>query len=242
MFLLCGLNEFDVVTALCTDAPMGRSNRVPRPTGTKFPAHASRRHAHTLRPQIPKCGRAKERSRSEKVSKKSKSAHKAFDSELVITMEREARAEQARLAGGYATNETERLHYGARARAYEVQARQLEEVLTRGAVASPDLCLLVILRVDGSLGLLRLGAAAPAGMVDAVSERDSQQDWANNLRDSQKAHALNCLEHRLVSLRRSTLGAIQRSFRSRPHSSLANSTPVSNPPVVPIVDCARARS
>jgi hypothetical protein len=49
-------------------------------------------------------------------------------------MEREAlilraRAEQAKLAALYATNETERLHYQERARAYEAQARQLEDRL-----------------------------------------------------------------------------------------------------------------
>ncbi len=41
-----------------------------------------------------------------------------------------ARAEQAKLAAEYATNDTERQHYAGRARAYEAQARQLEDTLT----------------------------------------------------------------------------------------------------------------
>jgi hypothetical protein len=49
-------------------------------------------------------------------------------------MEREAlilraRAEQAKLAAQYATNDAERRHYEARARAYEAQARELEDSL-----------------------------------------------------------------------------------------------------------------
>jgi hypothetical protein len=53
-------------------------------------------------------------------------------------MEREAlilraRAEQAKLAALYATNEAERRHYEDRARAYEARARQLEDSLDAGA-------------------------------------------------------------------------------------------------------------
>jgi hypothetical protein len=40
-----------------------------------------------------------------------------------------ARAEQAKLAASYAANEAERIHYEQRARAYEAQARELEESL-----------------------------------------------------------------------------------------------------------------
>jgi acyl-CoA reductase-like NAD-dependent aldehyde dehydrogenase len=51
-----------------------------------------------------------------------------------FTMEREAlvlraRAEQAKLAAHYATNDLERRQYEDRARAFEAQARQIEDRL-----------------------------------------------------------------------------------------------------------------
>ena len=41
-----------------------------------------------------------------------------------------ARAEQAKLAAEYATSEDERQHYSSKARAFEAQAKRLEDVLT----------------------------------------------------------------------------------------------------------------
>jgi hypothetical protein len=57
-------------------------------------------------------------------------------------MEREAlilraRAEQAKLAAQYATNETERRHYEERARGYEAQVRQLEYALDEWRIREP---------------------------------------------------------------------------------------------------------
>src|ERR1044072_5882194 len=95
------------------------------------------------------------------------------------------------------------------------------------------LLLLFVLSVDGPLGRGRHLTAPSARMIDAVDKASSKEGRADDLGCRQQTHALNGVEHRVISAPRLTLGRRAGSSGDDAHHGAPACKPESGPTRMP---------